>query len=257
MKIAILYTVWTGDDMQMLKKSIEQHAPYFDGLCICFQNLSNKGNMNYSGGIPSISSDIDTFYISFTPDLRLNTKENERIKHDLMIQEAKKKGYTHFVLSACDHFYNGNQIILAKEWHLKNPEIEVSLTKMITYYKNDNWCLFPLEKYCMPFIHVIQKGTQISRSHKYPVVVDPSVMVNASKFKVFQENEVILHHYSMIRTDIKKKFNNAAASIRWTEKQINKFIDEYENAKIGDEISYFNGLKLVEKEFVLKQLENK
>lgn len=258
MKLVLLLTTWTGDDMDMLKKSIESHSLFVEGVIIGFQNLSNKNEMNYTGGIPFINCSARIDYLSFTPNLDLNTKENERQKHNQMIQMAKKQGYTHFILSAGDHFYNHKQLQFARQWHLNNPQVDLSITKMITYYKNDNWCLYPLESYGMPFIHKIKPKTEISRTAQYPIVVDPSVKVNTSEnIHVFDENEVLMHHYSMIRKDIKKKFRNAASSIRWTPEMVDGFISEYENAKLGDSISYFGGLKLVEKNDVLELIKNK
>lgn len=175
-----------------------------------------------------------------------------------MIQFAKQQGYTHFILSAGDHFYNHEQLQFARQWHLNNPQVDLSITKMVTYYKNENWCLYPLESYGMPFIHKLKTETEISRTAVYPIVVDPSVKVNTSEnIHVFDENEVLLHHYSMIRKDIKKKFRNAASSIRWTPEMVETFISEYENAKLGDSISYFGGLKLLEKNDVLELIKNR
>lgn len=34
MKLALLYTTWTGDDIEMLKKSIESHSPFVECVVI-------------------------------------------------------------------------------------------------------------------------------------------------------------------------------------------------------------------------------
>lgn len=244
MKLAILYTIWTGDDMDMLIRSMNQHAPFVGEIFVCYQRISNKGERSglsiYSKSTPRFTA------IHFEPNLSLNTKENERIKHNLMIQTAKNNGFTHFIMAACDHFYTPEQFIFAKKFHQSN-EIDVSLTFMRTYYKQENWYIEPMEGYCMPFIHKMYPNTEITKRANYPEVVDPSVKVNTSeKIHVFSPEEILLHHYSMVRKDIYKKFRNAAASIRWNEEQIEKFISEYENAKIGDKISYFKNSILTE-----------
>lgn len=260
MKLALLYTVWTGDDMEMLKKSIEYHRNSVSRIYICWQNVSNKGEICSNLELINMLKSVKEYIIPimYHPNLDLNTKENERIKHNLVIQHAKSDKYTHFILSACDHFYEPKHIEFARQWHENNPQVDLSITKMVTYYKNDNWCLYPLESYGMPFIHKLKPETEISRTAVYPIVVDPSVKVNTSEnIHVFDENEVLLHHYSMIRKDIKKKFRNAASSIRWTPEMVETFISEYENAKLGDSISYFGGLKLVEKNEVLELIKNR
>ena len=98
----------------------------------------------------------------------------------------------------------------------------------------------------MPFIIKLHTNTQVESNVKTPILVDPSVKVNTCKnWKLFSEHEIMLHHYSMIRLDIKDKFKNAAASIRWNPEQVQRFISEYENFSIEDNkpIEYFQNRK--------------
>lgn len=257
MKLALLYTTWTGDDMEMLKRSIEQHLPHVDFVQIWFQCVSNKDE--YSRWFKlydmakSLGDRVETCH--WEPNLDLSTKENERIKHNEMIQDAKKQGFTHFIMAAGDHFYEPEQLEYAKKFHKNNPDIDVSFTEMITYYKKNDLAMWPLEEYYMPFIHVMKSETEISKSANYQFKVDPSVKVNTcEKMVVFNRKNVILHHYSMVRPDIKKKFRNAAASIRWSKEQVNRFISEYKNAKPGDKIEYFQNREIKEISEVLKLL---
>lgn len=248
MRIAILYTVWTGDDMEMLRRSIRQHYDYVDQIHIWWQDRSNRNEVSENTFFDSnvISEDSKIHYHYFTPDIYLSTKANERMKHDYMIQQAKKQGFTHFILCACDHFYEPAQFEWAKKYH-QEKDVDVSFTMMRTYYKHKNWFLDPMEYYYMPFIHRMSANTEISKDIKYPVRVDPSVKVNnCVSWRVFTPEECLLHHYSMVRKDIKKKLRNAASSIRWTPNQVETFIREYENAKPGDSITYFQGRKIVE-----------
>lgn len=231
MKLALLYTIWSGDDMEMLSRSIKQHEPQVTDVFLFIQATSNKGEY--------YPINLDFNYTIWEPNLELDAKENERIKHNLMIQTVKKLGFTHFIICACDHFYTPEQFEVAKKFHQSN-DIDVSLTFMRTYYKHENWYIEPMERYCMPFIHKMHPNTEITNDIDYPELVDPSVKVNTSeKIHVFALDEVLLHHYSMVRKDIKKKIMNSASINNWNEKQIKKFISEYENAKIGDKLSYF------------------
>lgn len=257
-RIALLYTAWTGDDMEMLQRSIEQHLPHVDRVFIWYQDKSNTGELADNSKFIDLAYDLlnncNVFTAYFTPLLGKSTKENERIKHNLMIQEAKKQGFTHFIMAACDHFYSKETFDYCKNW-VKENDTDVILTKMITYYKNPEWALWPLESYYMPFIHKMYPGTEISATAKYPVLVDPSVKVNTfNNIIIPGEKHAILHHYSMIRPDIEKKFRNAASSIRWKPEQVETFISEYESAKLGDKITYFQGRELVDVKEVLKRI---
>ena len=249
MKLTICYTTFNG--LELLEKSISNIYDLVDCIIICHQKISNTGNLEKE---PRLNHRIlkmlaDEYpkvrLLNFEPNLSLNTKENERNKHNRMITFSRFFGTTHFVLSACDHFYKKNEFEYVKQKCLVN-DYDVTFTKMYTYYKHINWQISPIEDYYMPFIMKLHLNTEISTC-KYPLQVDPSVKINTcNNFHVFEQNEIMLHHYSMIREDIVDKFTNAAASIRWTPQQIFNFIDEYENAKVGDEISYFRGRKIIE-----------
>ncbi len=246
MKLAACYTVFNG--MELLEKSIKQIYNHVDVIVICYQTTSNTGQKN--DGIVSYFPYYDTkmkvVLIEFTPDLGRNTKRNELNKHNLMINASKKAGCSHFFMSAVDHFYEDLQIIYAKYACIKY-DYDATFTKMYTYYKEPTWQLTPIEDYCMPFICKLYENTAVERCSAYPVYVDPSVQVNTfKKWYLFNENEVMLHHYSMIRQDIRSKFKSAAASVRWTPELVDNFIFEYENydVNINPGITYFGGRKI-------------
>jgi hypothetical protein len=231
----------------MLLKSIQHHKNMVDRITVCIQIVSNKGEHAECDNIILNKlievKEIDV--IKFTSNLLVSTKENERNKHNDMIEYAKNMGATHFIMAAADHFYSENTINKGKEIILSD-KYDLIVTKMKTYYKHFNWMIWPLEDYYMPFIHKVSLNTFISGNVHYPVLVDPSVKVTTSKnIYIMPENEGLLHHYSMIRKDISKKFNNAAASIRWTPEQIETFENEYKYASVGDCISYFKYHKII------------
>jgi len=244
MKLAALYTVWNG--LELLEKSIEQIDHEVDFIVICYQKTSNKGEYchNVEDFVRSFHDSKITI-IEFQPDLHKNTKQNEIEKHNKLIDAAKLLGASHYFFSATDHFYNRTEFNQAKN-ECEKGGYDVTFTRMFTYYKRVTWRLDPIEDYFMPFICKLQPNTRVQRQKTYPVRVDPSIQVNTcDKWRLFERSEIMMHHYSMIRQDIENKFRNAAASIRWKPDQLNRFISEYKNAKLGDEISYFQNRKLV------------
>lgn len=247
MKLAACYTIFNG--LELLEKSIEQIKPFVDEIIICWQKTSNKGN---------VSHEIEDFchtlrgknykIIEFIPDLRQNTKQNERNKHQLMIDLAKKLNCTHFFISATDHFYEpdafGNALYttIHHDW-------DVTFTKMFTYYKHPTWQLTPIEDYLCPFICKLYPHTKVERVPNYPAHVDPSLQYTTCNYSyIFDQDYIMMHHFSMIRQDIKNKFKNAAASMRWKEGDIERFVSEYENYSLKENqgISYFGGRKIKE-----------
>lgn len=248
MKLTACYTVFNG--LELLEKSIDQIYNLVDEVIICYQTVSNKGNKcdkveafvyHHFASMEKVT------IIDFTPDLKKNTKQNESVKHQLMIEEAKKNGSTHFFLSATDHYYHASEFIAAKKI-VERDDYDVTFTKMFTYYKFPTWQLIPIEDYCMPFIMKLYANTEIV-NRTYPIVVDPSVKVNTcEKWMLFASDLIMMHHYSMIRTDIKSKFLNAAASIRWGKNAVDVFVAEYENYNLNSNpgIQYFQGRKVKE-----------
>lgn len=245
-KLAACYTIFNGEEL--LEKSMQQIDSAVDFFVLCYQKMSNKGEkreeieafMQRFKGNPRI------VLVNFEPNLSDSTKENERKKHQIMLEYARYNGATHVLLSAVDHFYDLNQFKCAKAVAIF-ADIDVTFTKMFTYYKHPTWQLTPMEEYYMPFIIKMHKDTKITSFGKYPVLVDPSVKVNTiSSYRIFGVDECVMHHYSMIRKDIRNKFKNAAASIRWKPDQVKNFIEEYENYDLEKNIgvSYFGGRKI-------------
>ena len=246
--IAACYTVFNGEEL--LEASMQQMADSVDFFVICYQEISNKGDKNTGLGdkLKQLSPKFNCFFQEYLPNLRTNTKENERIKHQLMLDMARSCGAKHVILAACDHFYDKNQLNYAIRESIV-CDYDVTFTRMFTYYKKPTWQIHPPETYFMPLVIKLHPQTAISAVIKYPVLVDPSVKVNTcSRWHLFIMDECALHHYSMVRLDIKSKFKNAAASIRWSQAQVDQFITEYEKAAIGNSISYFQGRKIVEVE---------
>lgn len=246
MKLALCYTYFDG--FEQLLHSLEKMSPHVDTVILSVQRVSNNGNINENFG-KEVSFIYRNFpkviVIFFNPELSINSKTNERLKHNSLIEAARKYGATHFILTACDHVYTPDHIKKGKDFVLKN-NCDVTLTKMFTYYKRENWRLEPLESYYMPFIHKLNLNTQIS-AKPYNYLTDPSVNVEPREnLHVFDESEIILHHYSMLRTDIKKKFLNAAGSDRWKKEDFETYLNEWNSAKVGDSIKYFDNRVIVE-----------
>ena len=62
---------------------------------------------------------------------------------------------------------------------------------------------------------------------------------------MFPHHEIMLHHYSMVRKDIARKFDNAAIFKR-NEEQMKKYVEEYYSYDIKENpgVTYFGGRKI-------------
>lgn len=241
MRLAICYTVF---GTELLSKSIRNIINLVDEVIICYQEVSNTGIKKPFDW--SHEHNPKYHFVKYETDLSLGTggngtKENERRKHQLMIDTATKLGCSHFILAATDHFYRKDEVIEAKK---KALDYDVTFTAMFTYFKRPTWQLTPIEDYYMPFI--CKLPAKIIHTTKYPVKVDPSVRVEAKKWYLFNEDECMLHHFSMVRKNIRDKFESAASDR--VRKQIDHYTDEFENYDIQENpgISYFKGRKIKE-----------
>lgn len=242
MKLLAIYTVFNG--CELLKSSMKQIQTFVDEVLVVKQTTSNRGQQMKSEDF-EVLINLDATIINFSPKLHLNAKENERQKLQLAIDWAKARSYTHFILLATDHFYKPDEIKTAIDLYNANP-VDVTGTHMYTYYKFPTWRLTPIEDYVMPFICRIHPQTHVVSLNNYPFRVDPSVRISPAKsFYLYKEEEIMLHHLSMVRKDIRNKFENAAANQNWGDK-VQLFIDEYNNydVKTNPGVSYFGGRKV-------------
>lgn len=240
MKLIALYSVYNGTEL--LDGSIERIIDLVDEIAVCIQTTSNTGNTSNESEkwLKKSKYRNKITVLRWEPDLDKNTKRNEVDKHNFMLSYAKFNGFSHFMILACDHYYDPLEFALIRDYAGK---FDVTVTRMYTYYKHENWRLDPIEDYTMPFICRVRDGVSFHYGARYPEKTDPSVVL--SKYDTFEVLDIMMHHYSMIRTDVKSKFQNAAASIRWKPEQIQKFIHEYESAQVGDQISYFGNRRII------------
>lgn len=247
MKIVALYTIYNG--LELLKKSIENIEQLVDEIVLCYQEKSNTG-ITSADVYPAVRNYINRpkFHVLNYEPSGFNTKEKESNKHNYMLEFAKRLNCTHFLFMATDHFYLPEEFITAKN----SLHHDCSYTRMFTYYKHPTWQLTPPEDYYMPFICKLLPETKVVKcnSKYYPCRVDPALMINTcASYRLLPPEQIMLHHYSMIRNDIRNKFANAADSIRWSAEKVATFISEFEHYKPEENkgITYFGGrtVKLV------------
>ena len=241
MKLAIAYTVFNG--LELLEQSIDQVRDHVDYVIVCYQQTSNTGQR--SEIVRKLVENIPgVFPVEYHPNLLLNAKANERRKHQLMLDTARMLNCSHFIMAACDHFYRPEEFEAAKEYCSAN-DFDVTFTAMFTYYKYPTWQLTPIEEYYMPFIMRIHADTAITATTKYPVLVDPSVRVNTCKrWDVLPQDMIMLHHYSVLRLNVRDKYVNAASQFK--PDAIEAYVREFETYDIEKNpgVKYFQGRQI-------------
>jgi len=251
MKLAALINAF--NNTSMLLSAVESIRGKVDLIIISASTHSHYGKEITNIDKERIESIKGVELIWFKPKIGVTPHENSKNKVQQRIEKAKDMGCSHFLLMAEDHFYTDKQFQWAKK-SIETYDPDITLSKMYTYYKHPTWQLYPIEDYFMPFICKLYADTLVT-TLPYPYKVDPSVRVKPSEsFLEFHEDELMLHHFSMVRDSIYEKLNNSAASQNWRD-TISEKIREYEHYDLKENkgIKYFKGrkVKLVDNYFGL------
>lgn len=244
MKLITCITFFNGE--QFLERCVDHYLKFVDQVVIAYQDRSHVGERRDIAGIvkPLYQNHPKVILDFYKPNMKLNFKENEIKKHDQMVGVARENGASHFVISAVDHFYKLDEVEKVKE---KAMEYDVTFTPVDTYYKYPTWQLETKVPHMMPFICKMYPNTKVMRVPNYPVFVDPAVKVTPHKnWHLFDESEITVHNYSMIRTDIREKFKNRYIPMKWGASKIERLIQEYENYDIdvNPGIERYHGRKI-------------
>ena len=239
MKLGALYTVFNG--LELLEGSINQIYDDTDLIIIGWQRYSHHGEE--SKEVELFVNKLKKKYkkvvlFEFKPRPNTIPKMEERRKINQLIRVAQQASCTHFFMSATDHYYVPEQFIKAKE---KATQYDVTASKMYTYFKEPKWRLNKIESYYMPFICKLRVNqTHSADTHgKWNVHVDPALCILPNdSFYEFKEDELMMHHYSFVRNDVRNKLRNAAARRNFNGK-IDEIIERYNEFEGVGKCPYF------------------
>jgi hypothetical protein len=170
---------------------------------------------------------IDSLVL-FVPNQSLKAGKNELKKRNIGLSIAKKNRCSHFLAMDCDEFYKQEQFNFAKQFIKKN-NVSTSSCKHIAYIKEPIYQFATPASYYVPFISKINIFSKFASKNYYPVLTDPFRKLDGSKrFKYFDENEVLMHHFSLVRKDIGKKYLNSSAKTIFDKTNIIDCVDNYQ-----------------------------
>jgi hypothetical protein len=235
MKLAAVYNVF--DCEEMLEKSINSIRSEVDLVIVLYQEVSNFG-FNHKIDILSFLKTIKGIDVVVKYDTNLfhQPHQNELSKRVAGVKIALEKGCTHFLHVDCDEIYDTKQFTAAKSKILEN-DYDSTCCGIIDYYKFENLQIEPDGHLYVPFIHKLIKGTTtFGHSLQYPVLVDKTRKSGpTNNFKIFSNEELMMHHYTWIREDPRSKLLNSTArhSYEWF---LDEIIKEFDNFSKEDEL---------------------
>lgn len=210
MRLAAIYNVFDGDEL--LPYSVGSIANSVDHFFMVCQTVGNGGD-EYQGGIEAVQSLQRQFgnitILNPPAGLRRRRGDNERDRRNAGLAAAREVGYTHALFADCDEVYDSDQFdaALAK---LADSDAACSACRLYTYVNLPTLRLEPMEPYWCPWVFRILPETRAARwSHCYADCTR-GVVPNAPCL-MFDPAELVMHHFSYVRRDLRLKMNNSSA----------------------------------------------
>ena len=234
MKLSASYSVFDGEEL--LEKSISSIRDSVNFISVVYQTKSNFGN--------SCSSDLeDLLYdlrdkglvqelVKYRPKLNLKPHSNELIKRNIGLNLAKQKSCTHHMSLDCDEFYIHEEFEKAKQIVL-DEDIDCVICGIESYYKKPKIMIDPPDPTLVAVIYKIDSYSEFKLHQDVGHdKVDPTRRIKSMKVKKFGRDELLMHHMSYIRKDIRSKAENSSARCNF-ENEIDNFVNFFNNYKEG------------------------
>ena len=228
MRIAALYVCW--DDWDLLHESYKRMGPLVDGTVVIYSNVSNFGEQSTELPWDTLP---DRLVHNYEPDLRLPASQNERNKRNFGLDLVRKMGYTHFIILDADEVYQPEAFLKEKD-RFKDPNLNGLVCGSKVYFKTPELTI-GMDTTRVPFIHKITEDLFFDNTTHYPFSydgkdprIDPTRRL--SYRSGIQWSDIVMHHFSYIRKDLRKKIRNSTATKTLTNSAV---LEDYQNAADG------------------------
>ena len=234
-KLVAIYNYWGNP--KMLELSIERMGPLVDGVLVIASTVSNYGEEELMPASFERKYDI----IIFNPT-NGDPRQKETDKRNRGLDEAIKRGYTHFLTCDEDEFYEPEEF--RREWaRFENPDLLGLVCRVKCYFKSPTLTI-GYDTTLVPFIHKLTPNLCHEFNRNYPfawtktngtpftqekqIRIDPTRSLNINSG--VEWSDITMHHLSWVRSDIRKKIRNSTARQNIERSTI---VTDYVNAKEG------------------------
>lgn len=230
MKLCVIYNVWT-DGLDLLPYSIGNISPVVDGIIVVWSESSNSGNKDDRCLQYVMKKHADkVMFVQCEPSLILTPHQNETMKRQRGIDEAKQCGFTHFLLMDCDEFYDKKEFEAEKQ-RIEEQNIAGLVCGTQVYFKKPTLTI-GFDHTLVPFIHKLTPGLKTGSYNEYPYAyddqgrahIDPTRRLNMTAG--VEWSHVIMHHLSWVRKDYNLKIENSSAAKNIKKSSIYKDLEE-------------------------------
>lgn len=227
MKLGCSYNLFDGEEL--LRDSVLSIRESVDYISVVYQTISNHGNDCSPDLLDRLIGMQDEKLIDglfhYDPDLTKSPHHNELAKRNIGLQKSRDHGCTHHISMDADEFYDQVQFESLKVV-TEELGLDSSACSLFTYYKNNYTILDPIEQYYVSLIFRIRPGIDY-RIISFPELVDPTRRQDPGQFKLFSQDQIMMHHFSYVRNDIKIKLINSSAKQNTTDGAIEDVVFNY------------------------------
>jgi len=256
MNLAVYYNCATCSEL--LEYSIKQMLKVTKHITLHYQtktNIQTIANKRHFKEYVRLAEKYKLDLFEFWPDLHKTPKANETQKRNIGLKQAQMQGFDYFMTIDEDEIYQASQIVSAFYYFVKE-DWDSSVCRLLTYYKKPTLQVTPPEKYYVSVFYKINSRLFVE-GMKFPVKVDPARKMRPDRLKIFNWEELTMHHYSYVRKDIREKLNTQSASVNFKDRieDIAKHYDKHDGCFPaywgGKQARYFD-LKEVNNQFNIK-----
>jgi len=234
MRLGISYNVF--DSEELLEGSIRQLRNLANYISVVYQKKSNYGNdcnENLEEVLQNLKDcNLIDEIVEYVPEIKNGAHSNEVNKRNIGLEISRKNQCTHHISMDCDEYYITEDFKKIMD-DIENHGYESTFCQMRTYYKDwEHQYLIP-EEYYVPLIFKIKEGVVYRFNEPCPVDCDPTRKMKVVKFKIYERDEIEMHHGSYIRNNIEKKLINSSALVNYY-KNLNELVSHYNNWEDGN-----------------------
>ena len=227
-------------ELEMLKYCIEHTKKLVDKIILVQSHYSNF--FEYDDILKTDDDKVISFL--YEPLKKMSARENETLKRNYGLQEAKFLGFDHFIMMDSDEFYLEDEFKKAF-YYLKKNEKDGLVCKTKVYFKSPALTI-GYDITLVPFIHKLTDGLRFVYNVKYPFAfADGNIRIDPTRQLNINSNvemcDITMHHFSWVRKNIKRKIANSTATENLKRHDI---VKDYINAK-ENSFCYFYGKPLL------------
>jgi hypothetical protein len=210
MRLGIGYNLFNGEEI--LPYSLRSIRAAAEHVSVVYQAVSNYGSPCDPALLPLLeqlrSEGLVDELIAYATRLGVHPHYNEIAKRNRGLQAALAAGCTHYMSMDADEVYRPEQLAWAKE-EIEREDWPGSVCLSATYYRSPRYRLVRDDPTYFPMLFKLTQASRFALNAPFPVLADPTRKMVRDRIRIFERNEVELHHYSYVRRDLRIKLANS------------------------------------------------